>query len=229
MIKHLALIMDGNRRWAKKRLLTPWKGHQEGVQAAQKVLDYCIKHKIKFLSLYTFSLENFNRSSEEKNYLFEILAHEAHKRLPELIAQGMRICFMGDRSLFPASVKPTIDDVEAQTKHLDVLQVNLLFCYGGQQEIAHACKAIAQDVQTGKLHTDQINEKLVSSYLWTGSTPEPELIIRTGGRNRLSNFLLFQAAYSELYFLDCLWPDIQEADLDRAIGYFEEVTRNFGT
>lgn len=229
MIKHLALIMDGNRRWAKKRLLTPWKGHQEGVQAAQKVLDYCIKKNIKYLSLYTFSLENFNRSTEEKNYLFEILAHEAHKRLPELISQGMRICFMGDRSLFPESVKATIEEVEQRTKQLNVLQVNLLFCYGGQQEIAHACTEIAKDVQAGKLHTDQITEKLISSYLWTGSTPEPELIIRTGGRSRLSNFLLFQAAYSELYFLECLWPDIQEADLDRAIGYFEEVTRNFGS
>ncbi|MGE0009229.1 MAG: polyprenyl diphosphate synthase [Candidatus Babeliales bacterium] len=228
MIKHLALIMDGNRRWAKKRLLTPWKGHQEGVQAAQKVLNYCLNKQIKYLSLYTFSLENFNRSPEEKSFLFEILAHEAHKRLSELIIKGIRICFIGDRSLFPASVQSTIEEVEHETKHLDTLQVNLLFCYGGQQEIAHACKAIAQDVQAGIIKLDQINDTLVNSYLWTGAIPEPELIIRTGGRNRLSNFLLFQAAYSELYFLDCLWPDIQENDLDTALGYFEEVTRNFG-
>ncbi len=229
MIKHLALIMDGNRRWAKKRMLTPWKGHQEGVQAAQRVLNFCLKKNIACLSLYTFSLENFNRSAEEKNYLFEILAHETHKRLPELIEQGVRIRFIGDRALFPESVRSITQDVEEKTQHLDTLQVNLLFCYGSQQEIAHACKMIAQQVQAGLLKAEMIDASTVHSYLWTHTIPDPELIIRTGGRKRLSNFLLFQAAYSELYFLDCLWPDIQENELEEAIAAFDEITRNFGS
>lgn len=229
MISHLALIMDGNRRWAKKRLLTPWKGHSEGVEAAQRSIEFCLKKQIKFLSLYTFSLENFSRSMEEKSFLFEILAHETHNRLPELIHNGVRICFVGDRTLFPKALVSVVDDVEAQTKHLDRLQVNLLFCYGGQQEIAHACKRIAQKVKAGLISEDQIDEKLISEHVWTGAIKEPELIIRTGGRKRLSNFLLFQAAYSELYFLDCLWPDLQEHDLEVALQYFDDVTRNFGS
>ncbi len=229
MIKHLAIIMDGNRRWAKKRLLTPWKGHQEGVEAAQKTIEFCLKKSIKFLSLYTFSLENFNRSAEENNYLFDILAVQAHKRLPELSAQGVRVCFVGDRRLFPKSIVDIVDDVEQQTKHLNKLRVNLLVCYGGQQEIASACKAIAQKVKAGILAEDLITPDVVNEHLWTDGTPPPELIIRPGARRRLSNFLLFQAAYSELYFLDCLWPDITEHDLETAVNYFENVTHNFGT
>lgn len=230
MIKHLAIIMDGNRRWAKKRMLTPWKGHQEGVEAAQKTIEFCLRKKIKFLSLYTFSLENFKRSAEENNYLFDILAVQAHKRLPELVAQGVRVCFIGDRTLFPKNIVGIVDDVEQKTKHLNKLQVNLLVCYGGQQEIASACKSIAQKVKAGILTEDQITPDVVNEHLWTGSsTPPPELIIRPGARRRLSNFLLFQAAYSELYFLDCLWPDITERDLETAVNYFENVTHNFGT
>lgn len=229
MITHLAIVMDGNRRWAKKRLLTPWKGHQEGVEAAQKTIAFCLKKNIKFLSLYTFSIENFNRSAEEKNFLFEILAQQVYKRLPELIKQGLRIRFIGDRALFPKNLIAIIDDVEQQTQHLYNLHVNVLFCYGGQQEIAYACKAIAHKVKAGILQEDHINEQTVSDHLWTAGIPAPDLIIRTGGRMRLSNFLLFQAAYSELYFLDCLWPDITEQDLEKAVHAFEEVTRNFGT
>lgn len=228
MIKHLAVIMDGNRRWAKKRLLTPWKGHQEGVEAVQRTIEFCVQKQIRYLSLYTFSLENFKRSEQEKNYLFGTIAKQAYKRLPELIKQGVRVCFIGDRALFPKDIVPTVNKVEEQTKHLDRLQVNLLFCYGAQQEIAHAVKKLFSKIKSGAISEDQLSAKLLSEHLWTHGIPEPDLIIRTGGRKRLSNFLLFQAAYSELYFLDCLWPDIRQQDLEHAIYSFEEIQRNHG-
>ncbi len=227
-MKHLALIMDGNRRWAKKQGLLSWRGHGKGVDTVKKVIEFCIRKKIAYLSLYTFSIENFKRSPEELVFLFDLLATEAEKNLDSFIRNGVRICFVGDRSLFPESMNPVIERLEKATEKLNTLHVSLLFCYGGQQEIISGIKNLVRKVQAGLLTEDQISDDVFKTFLWTSGVPEPELIIRTGGHRRLSNFLLYQAAYSELYFLDCLWPELEVQHLEKALDQFEQQQRNFG-
>lgn len=227
-LRHLACIMDGNRRWAKERGMVPWYGHAEGVSAVQKVIKFCLEKKIKYLSLYTFSLENFRRSQEENSYLFKLMVKEAEKGTQEFKKYGIRLRFIGDRNLFPEQLSPLLDQVEKETAHLDTLNVTFLFCYGGRQEIASAAKNIAHKVKLGQLQEDDITPELVSQHLWTAEIPDPDLIIRTGSFSRLSNFLIYQAAYSELYVLDCLWPDLNKEHLQDAYDAFMECKRNFG-
>lgn len=228
-MKHLACIMDGNRRWARKNSLATLLGHKHGAQVIQHVLDFCLEHHIPYLSLYTFSIENFNRSTEECSYLFDLLAKEVTKNLGTFLEYGIRVRFIGDRSAFPISVKPAIEHVEEKTKHLNTLQLNFLFCYGARQEIIDGIKTVVKKVRQGLLSEDDISENSFMHHVWTAGIPEPDLIIRTGGAVRLSNFLLYQAAYSELYFLDCFWPDITKEHLLKALDYFKECKRNFGS
>jgi undecaprenyl diphosphate synthase len=229
MIKHLALVMDGNRRWAQGKGLAPWLGHSNGVDAVKRSVEFCIEKKIPYLSLYVFSLENLRRSPQEVNFLFDLIVSEGERWLDDLIKQGIRVRFIGDRSLFPTHLLPTINKLEQTTSHLTTLEVLLLFCYGGQQEILNGIKHIARNLKQGLISEEDITDEVVRSVLWANKIPDPDLIIRAGGRQRLSNFLLYQAAYSELYFLDCLWPDIQKADLENAVYKFEQVQRNFGS
>ncbi|HJM69063.1 MAG TPA: polyprenyl diphosphate synthase [Candidatus Babeliales bacterium] len=228
MIKHLACIMDGNRRWAKKRNLMPWDGHSEGVKTVKKVVGYCIDKKIEYLTLYLFSIENFKRSAEEKKYLFSVIAQQAEQEVPEYNAKGIKIRFIGQRDLFPDSVIQMCNRVEEQTAHNTNLTLNLLFCYGGQQEIVAGVQKCVQAAQDGELDASQLNVDTLKSYLWTGDVPDPDIIIRTGGASRLSNCLLFYAAYSQLYFLDTLWPDLSSEQLDQIIVEFNGGERNFG-
>lgn len=228
MIQHLALIMDGNRRWAKAQGYKPWIGHQHGVQTVKRVIEFCLNKSIQTVSLYAFSTENLKRSQLEQQFLFSILVNEAKKNLDEFIAQGIKISFIGDTALYPSSVQSTIATIEEKTKHLSALSINILFCYGGQQEIISGIKKVVGAVRDSTFSLDELSEKTFSRFLWTGDIAQPDLIIRTGGRQRLSNFLLYQAAYSELYFLDCLWPDLSMADLNNALSYYEKVTRNYG-
>jgi undecaprenyl diphosphate synthase len=229
VIRHLALIMDGNRRWAKQRSLKPWLGHDAGTQAVREVIEFCLEQAIPYTSLYAFSLENFKRSPEEVTFLFDIFIREAEKQAPTLQEKDVRVRFIGDRELFPEHVKDSIASIEEKTAACATLTVNLLFCYGAQQELVAAVKTIAIKVQQGLLALKDISVQTVADMLWTAGVPDPELIIRTGGRQRLSNFLLYQAAYSELYFLDCLWPDIRKQHLDQALEQFKKEQRNFGT
>lgn len=227
-LNHLACIMDGNRRWAKKQGLAPWYGHKEGVEAVRKAVRFCIDKKIKYLSLYTFSLENFARAPEENNYLFDLMVQEAQKGVEEFKKNGVRLRFIGDRNLFPAHLRPLLDDVEHETAAMNTLHVNFLFCYGGRQEIAAAVKSIARKVKEEQLTEDEITPELIGQHLWMADVPDPDLIIRTGNVSRLSNFLLYEAAYSEIYILDCLWPDITSEHLQEAYDEFMNVKRNFG-
>ncbi len=229
MITHLACIMDGNRRWAIKKGWIPWHGHREGIEAAKRVIDFCIEKGITYLSVYTFSIENFKRSFEEKNYLFEVLVNQASQIIEELKQKKVRIRFIGDRSLFPESIKKICEKAEQETAHFNALHLNLLFCYGAQQEIVDAVKRVVHEVRSGDFTLDDLSSETFKRFLWTQDTPDPDLIIRTGGRHRLSNFLLYQAAYSELYFLDCLWPDMTKSHLEKAINHFNQCRRNFGT
>jgi undecaprenyl diphosphate synthase len=221
--------MDGNRRWAKKQGLAAAYGHRQGVEAVKRAVDFCLKKHIPYLSLYTFSIENHQRSAQEKNYLFELMISEATKGVEEFIANNVRVCFVGDRSLFPSHLIPLCEDVECKTAAGTALQFNILFYYGGRQEIVGSIKQIIRDVRAGLLTEDDVTEQLVNQHLWMGAVPEPDLIIRTGGFKRLSNFLLYQAAYSELYFLDCLWPEMTTDHLEQALSYFNTGKRNFGT
>lgn len=229
MLTHLACIMDGNRRWALKQGFASWFGHRKGLDTIQRVIDFCLDKNITYLSLYTFSLENLQkRSSAEQHYLFEVLAQEAVQDLDIFKRKNVCIRFIGDWALFPASIKSVCKKVEEETRVGNALQVNFLLCYGGQQEIINAAKRIVAEINEKKLGEHDITPALFNNYLWTGDMPAPDLIIRTGGQQRLSNFLLFQCAYSELYFLDCLWPDISPTDLEKAFLYFDISQKNFG-
>ena len=220
MISHLALIMDGNRRWAKKQGLLAWKGHRKGVENVEMSVKFCIQKGIKFLSLYTFSLENMNRSETEKQYLFQLI-ETMRGRVQEFVEQKIKIRFIGDRSLMAVSLGDLCDEIEALTHEGTALQCNFLFFYGGRQEIVHA----AQELQKQGIN---ITESSLREHLWSGNIPDPELVIRTGGFQRLSNFLLFQAAYAELQFLDILWPDLTEQDLEQALENYLGVQKNLG-
>jgi undecaprenyl diphosphate synthase len=227
-MQHLAIIPDGNRRWALKNKLKSYFGHKTGQESVRSAMKVCLENNIQYLSIYTFSLENFKRSDEEKEYLFELLSKGLADELPHLLEHGIRISFVGDKSFFPSSLQQVIYELESKTKHLDKLRVNLLFCYGAQQEIVHAVKSLSEKVKRGELDPATIDEKVISRELWTAGTPDPDLIIRTGGALRLSNFLLFQAAYSEFMFIDCFWPEMTHAKLQACIDEFRSVKRNFG-
>ncbi|CAN5172583.1 polyprenyl diphosphate synthase [soil metagenome] len=226
---HLACIMDGNRRWAKQRGLDLFEGHKEGIEAAKKTIEFCLENKIKYLSLYTFSTENFKRSEHEIKTIFGLMLQEAHKGIEECKKHDIRIRFIGDRSLFPAELVPYLDQFEKETAHCQTLQVSFLFCYGAQQEIAAAAKNIARKVKAGQLAEEDITPGLINQHLWTHELPEPDMIIRTGNVSRLSNFLLFQAAYAELCMLDCFWPDITKDKLQHVYDNFLNRQRRFGT
>ena len=228
MIQHLACVMDGNRRWATSRGLPTLFGHKQGVTAVRTVVTFCLQRSISYLSLYTFSLENFKRSFEEKSYLFNLIDEVLQQVAQDLVGQGVRIRFVGDRSLFPESVRASCLAIEQATVHGDKLQLNILFCYGGRQEIVSSVKKIAEQVVAGTLSPDAITQEHLQNNLWMPNIPDPDLIIRTGAVHRMSNFLLFQSAYSELIFFDCMWPDMTETLFEQALQEFKTRQRRFG-
>lgn len=221
-MQHLALVMDGNRRWAKHRAMPAWFGHRQGAKTVEMVMKYCIDQKISFLSLYTFSLENLQRSNEEVSYLFSMI-QEMKTRIKEFIDAGVKVRFVGDLSFAPLQTRSVCEMIEQSTIDGNKLQCNFLFCYGGQQEIiAAAQKLVLQGQQT------MVTKELFQSCLWSGSIPDPDVIIRTGGVQRLSNFLLFQAAYAEIRFLNCFWPDLTVELLDETIQHCLKAQKNLG-
>ncbi|MFH1831215.1 MAG: polyprenyl diphosphate synthase [bacterium] len=228
-MQHLAIIPDGNRRWALKNKLQTFLGHKAGLEAIRASIKFSIKNNIKHLSFYIFSLENFTREEQEKRYLFEeLFSKQLTKELPSLIKENIRVRFIGDRSIFPEVVNITVKNAEEATKDCTQLNLNLLFCYGGQQEIVHATKKLAQQVKDGTLNISEITTDLFAKSLWTADIPAPDLIIRTSGLTRISNFLLYQAAYSEFLFLEELWPDVTEDILKKCLEKFTTIQRNFG-
>lgn len=227
-MQHLAIIPDGNRRWAKQNKLKSIMGHKKGLDAVKAAIEFCIKNGVKYLSIYTFSLENFRRSEEEKSYLFKLLVDNFGSQVNDFIKNQIKVKFLGDRSFFPEHIMPTINNVEDSTKDFDKLNLNLLFCYGGKAELVNAAKELAKKVKAGVLDIDQIDEDAISKHLWTYDVPDPDLVIRTSGLSRLSNFLLYQAAYSELMFLDCYWPEITCKHLEQCLDKFNKIKRNYG-
>ncbi len=221
MISHLALIMDGNRRWAKKRALMPWLGHKQGVESVHMVVEYCLDHNISYLSLYTFSLENFKRSEQEISYLFSLI-RQAKDRIEEFVKAGVQIRFVGDRLKIPDETRVICEEIEKMTSSGATLQCNFLMCYGGQQEIINAVEHIL------KQNLLEVSLADFRQHLWLGDIPDPDVIIRTGGVKRLSNFLLFQAAYAEIRFLDCLWPDLTKDILHQTVLDCVQAHKNVG-
>ena len=234
MITHLACIMDGNRRWARLHTMESWEGHRHGAQAIKRVAQFCLDNNITHLSLYAFSLENFNRSAQELHYLFELLFmqllnSEIDNNTVWAQGNGIRIRFVGDRTQFPPQLVAALDTMESDTAAGTRLTMHVLFCYGGRQEIVHGVKEVARQMLEGSLSISQVTDEFFKTQLWMGDIPDPDLIIRTGGQHRLSNFLLYQAAYSELYFTDCLWPDITKEQLEEAVTFFDTCKRNYGS
>ncbi len=225
-MQHLACIMDGNRRWAKKHSMSIIG--REGVEAAHRVIEWCMQKKIPYVSLFAFSLENFKRSPFEMEPVFALLVSEIIRRTDELVRNGIHITFVGDRAKFPSHVLEACQKLEKATAHGSVIKVCIYLCYGARQELLDACKKLIQAVEDGTLNKNNLTQADLEERLWAHGIPDPDLIMRTGCVQRLSNFLLYQAAYAELYFPQILWPDVTHHTLDEALAYYNSCKRNFG-
>lgn len=228
MMQHLACIMDGNRRWARAHGLALLGGGREGLQRIDMVVQFCLSRGVAHLSLYAFSLENFRRAPHECAIYFGLILDHGKEHAAAMRERNVRVRFVGDRTLFPEYVHPMIEHIEQETAGGTALTVHFLFCYGGQQEIIAALPALCEDVKRGVVDLATFGTRDLKRYLWLGDVPDPDLVIRTGFVHRLSGFLTYQTTYSELYFVDCLWPDITEKNLADAFAFFEGSKRNFG-
>jgi tritrans,polycis-undecaprenyl-diphosphate synthase [geranylgeranyl-diphosphate specific] len=228
--KHVAIIMDGNRRFAEALGMDPAQGHVMGRDKLEQVIQWCLDIGIKVLTVYAFSTENIKRSSKELKALMDLFAinfreigddERVHKN-------HIRIRALGQVELLPKNVQEAIHYAEKRTKDYDDYFFNIAIAYGGREEIVEAIKKMAKDVKSGKLSPEKIDQKVVSSYLYTKDVPDPDLILRTSGEERISNFLLWQLAYSELYFSDVYWPGLRKVDFLRAIREYQRRQRRFG-
>jgi undecaprenyl diphosphate synthase len=226
--RHIAIIMDGNGRWAKKRWLPKIAGHRRGAEAVRIAVKACVEFKISYLTLYTFSSENWNRPADEVRDLMGLLRHYLRSELEELDERGVRVRLIGDRAGLASDIIDLMEEAEAKTKGNSGLNLVLAINYGGHAEIVTATRQIAQKVKDGSLDPADINEGLFAQHLHTADIPDPDLIIRTSGEKRLSNFLLWQSAYAELVFIDDLWPDFDKETLRRAISEYHTRDRRFG-
>lgn len=222
---HLGIIIDGNRRWARKRKLPIIEGHRRGLEKVKKIGDWCIKRGVKIITLFTFSTENWSRPKSEVNYLIKLLINALGKRNIETIhKKGIKIRVIGQIEKFPKSFQEMAKEAEKLTKNNKKGILNIALSYGGRAEIVESVKKIIN----AKVPIGKINEKLIERNLWTKDEPSPDLIIRTGNEQRISNFLIWQAAYSELYFSKKYWPDFTEKDLDLAFQDYAKRERRFG-
>lgn len=225
---HVAIIMDGNGRWAKRRMLPRKLGHRAGVERLKEIVRYSSDIGIKVLTVYAFSTENWKRPKDEVDALIELFIEFLNKEIDELNRNNVKLSIIGAYEQFPARVQQSADNALRKTSQNTGLVLNIALNYGGRSEIATACKKIAQEVEKGLLSIEEIDEETVLKRLYTADLIEPDLIIRTGGEMRLSNFLLYQSAYSEMYFTDVLWADFKQAELDKAIHAFGTRNRRFG-
>ena len=225
---HLAIIMDGNGRWATERGLPREAGHKAGAENLKKVARFLADKGVKYLTLYAFSKENWNRPQKEVDALMSLFRQYLQEDLSKLAENKAAIHFIGDKTPFPKDIQQKMADWEAKNPADAQLHLILALGYGARDEITIAAKRIAEDVKAGKLSSAAIDEDVVSSYLMTANFPEPDLLIRTGGECRLSNFLLWQTAYTELYFTPVYWPDFGEKDLDEALKSYMARDRRFG-
>lgn len=226
--QHIAIIMDGNGRWAQKRGLPREIGHRYGSEAITDIVEISAKIGIQYLTLFAFSTENWNRPDEEITALMDLLVEYLQKKLDYLYDNNIKLNVLGDIDAFPDHVQKEINYALDKTYSNTGLKLNIALNYGGRKDIVRATKRIIKDIQLGILNMDDINESVFAEYLYTADMPDPDLLIRTSGEIRLSNFLLWQIAYSELYFTDVLWPDFSEEHLTQAIEEFSKRSRRFG-
>ena len=226
--QHIAIIMDGNNRWAKKRLLPGIRGHKAGVEAIRSVLAVCEKHQVQALTLFAFSSENWQRPVEEVGALMSLFLSYLKREVSSLHKKGVRIRFIGRRDRLQADIVKQMEAAEALTQSNSVSTLVLAVDYGGQWDITNATTQIAKRVAAGEIEANQIDESLVNSHLSLHDLPKPDLCVRTGGEYRMSNFILWQLSYAELYFTECFWPDFDEQEMEQAIAAFSARQRRFG-
>lgn len=226
--RHVAIIMDGNGRWAKRRMLPRYMGHREGVKAVRRAVEYCRKHDIEVLTLFAFSSENWRRPESEVGLLMELFVRTLRKEVARLHKNGVRMRFIGDRSAFDQKLQSLMDSAETQTAGNTGMTLAIAVNYGGRWDIADAARRLAVQVARGELEAQAIDSERLGQELSITDLPEPDLFIRTGGEQRISNFLLWQLAYTELYFTDLLWPDFNAAAFDEALSSFAGRQRRFG-
>lgn len=225
---HVAIIMDGNRRWARKRNIDYRLGHKEGAKTLEKIVRYAKKVGIKYITVYAFSTENWKRTSEEVSALMLLLKTYLEDYGKRADTENIKVKVLGDISALTPGLQKSIKKCEERTKDNDGIYFSICINYGGRDEIVYAVKKIAQDVKDGKIGIDDINEKLMNNYLYTKEIPDPDLIIRTSGELRTSGFLTWQSVYSEYLFMDKYWPDFSEDDIDFAIKEYQKRNRKFG-
>jgi undecaprenyl diphosphate synthase len=226
--QHIAVIMDGNGRWAKKQGMARVFGHKNAVKAVRDITEGAGELGVKYLTLYAFSTENWNRPKEEVFALMELLSRTIKSEVPNLHKNNVRVTTIGNTEQLPKDCREELQKAMEVTKYNTGLTLVLALSYSGRREIIEAAKRLAEDAAEGKINSDQIDDALFSSYLHTNQMPDPELIIRTSGEFRLSNFLLWQLAYSELYFTDVLWPDFRKEHLYQAVLDYQSRERRFG-
>jgi undecaprenyl diphosphate synthase len=220
-VKHVAIIMDGNGRWGIKYKKSRNLGHRAGLNTVEKIINETIKHKIKYLTLYTFSTENWKRPKKEINFLFNLLETFLIKKIDKLVSSGIRLKIIGDKQLFSNKLKNILNESEKKTSKNKQLQINLALNYGSKNEIINAAKLILKNKKT-------LSKNNIEKFLYTKNIPNPDLLIRTGNTNRLSNFLLWQIAYTEIFFEKKLWPDFNSNDYKKILDKFKRLKRNFG-
>ncbi len=228
MPRHIAIIMDGNGRWAEKRLMPRAFGHQAGVKAVRKIVESCAAKKIEVLTLFAFSSENWRRPKEEVSLLMALFMTTLQREIDKLDRNNIRLRFIGDRSAFSEKLQQKMAQGEAQTQNNTALTLVIAANYGGHWDMCQAFQQVLDKMATGELKEQKITEQLINQHLSTAGLPEPDLFVRTGGEQRVSNFMLWQLAYTELYFTPLLWPDFDQQALDSAIDSFKGRQRRFG-
>jgi len=226
--KHIVVVMDGNGRWAKKRLMPRTAGHHAGVKSTRQIVENCVKEKIQALTLFAFSSENWKRPEQEVSSIMALFVSTLQSEVKALHKQNVRVRFIGECSAFSEKLQKKINEAKQLTKNNSGLQLNIAVNYGGRWDIAEACKSIVQKIQLGELQVDDISAELINDYVCLQTLPEPDLFIRTGGEMRISNFLIWQLAYTELYFSDVLWPDFNSAEFTKALDWYAGRQRRFG-
>ncbi len=226
--EHIGIIMDGNGRWAKKRGLPRSIGHREGAKTFRKITRYCSDIGIKYLTVYAFSTENWKRPEDEVNSLMKLFKSYLNEALEDFKDDSIVVKFIGDKSHFSDDLQKLMIENEESSKDRDGMVLNIAMNYGSRDEIIRAVKNISNDVKNGKFDVESIDEELFSSYLYTAGQPDPDLIIRPSGEYRISNFMLWQAAYTEFVIMNKLWPDFDKSDLDEALNMYSQRNRRFG-
>jgi undecaprenyl diphosphate synthase len=226
--RHIAIIMDGNGRWAQKHALGRIVGHQKGAEAVRATVEMCREIGIQYLTLYAFSVENWIRPTQEVDALMGLLENYLRSELKEMLDHDIRLTTIGNTEALQGSIKRTLQEVKKLTADNQGMVLNLALSYGSQDEIVRAVNSLIADIQLGKITNTEVTKKLFASYLYTAELPDPDLLIRTSGEYRLSNFLLWQMAYTEFYFTDVLWPDFGRSDLREAIVSYQKRERRYG-